>query len=201
MKTKATNRLTQRQRLTSIRDIEKKYQVDLLLTYQTFSPDIRMEDLIGWQVQALNMMDKNSSCPRREDKRTVHAVYTHRDWFSGRTIFLQAIKYDNPKRFLLIRGVPSPSVLLSVISSMTSIGGWTRDCLIFDIPRGYKNRDIHTTLKVASKIEGCKNIWVFLDWVPNIMDGLSWRFFICHMDEQQNTMSSLRELPLYVDSD
>lgn len=152
-------------------------------------PDYTIDYMLGWQLEAIEMMNKNSSYvregirhaevtgktveyeagrPTDDPRRLVFVVLQDPDKAIGRTTFLNSIKHDNSKRFLIITGVPSRYQFLALSSNMIDAGEWNGDCVIFDVPRVYPDRDIHETLASCGDIQSCRNVWLFSDWVPEL---------------------------------
>jgi hypothetical protein len=181
-------------------------------------PEVGVGELVGWQVQALELMKSNTKrvldidcCAAQEEpkciprlivqsrfhEKKVHVVY-NREGHTGRTTFLKAVKYDKMADFIIFQGVPNHQDFLAEMKHLER-WGHTGYCIIFDIYRQYKHRDIYRTLEVASDNPNYHNIWVFTHWMPDIssISSQRWRIFTVTADFNKGMMSDL--IPLSLD--
>ena len=176
-----------------------------LMTRSLIEPDVKVTDLTGWQVDVMEIMKKNGlpiskkiiPVLRRntyDPKRAINVVRNQNNG-TGRSAFLDALKYTNPKRFLVFKGIPSEDRFSEVVNTQLQSKEWDGDCIIFDIPRAYKNRDIYRTLDAASGLRYCRNVWMFTDWWPDVttayMNNDNWSLWETYSVREQDHISDL----------
>lgn len=149
------------------------------------SPRVNIANFCGWQVQVRRLIKENSESNRRV--RTIN-VLKSRSRGTGRTTFLQTLKYSDPTLYLILEVIPPKGRFLEIVEAKEKTGEWSGACLIFDVPWGCtRSEGIYTTLMAASDLEWCPNVWVFSDWWPRVegtcMNSDCWSFFETSNDE------------------
>lgn len=186
------------------------------------SHPLRAQDLLGWQAQALALVNKNSSYvstrTETEDsdskivclsdlmygndpRRAIHFLYRRPDNRTGKNVFLNFMNNSDSTRVFIAEGMPRITVLTEQLDEARTEGTWSGDCLIFDLPTcplGYGPRYMPEVLAAVSKMNYCCNVWVFWDQFPNI-DEISirvehWRFFEIECDQRIGRILDLKPL-------
>lgn len=177
--------------------------------------DMKMEDLTQWQAQVLANMGAVPEPEHREDisvseKRerpihlsamqarhpsTINVVYNS-EGCTGRTTFLNTIKYHNPESFIIFQGVPSCRDFDTEVRHWTNLG-FNGHCIVFDIHREFNNDRMYRTLELASDVH--RNVWVFTYRMPDLsrLSHQRWNIFTVHADVKNGIMSDL--IPLSLD--
>lgn len=195
-------------------------------------PNIKIEHFLRWQRGALEIMNKGSA-PRPDvpvlvdenpdddsqpinglgdlyfslGERFVHVVHDPKG-ASGKTAFIKALVFSNPKRFFMMQTIPNARDFATIIEGALQ-GGWTGDTLLFNMPRQQEDHKVHTTIECAvdafvtsTKYQGKtstwagRNIWIFTNTIPNPhrMTPDRWRYYSISADFQKNMMSNLRHM-------
>lgn len=173
-------------------------------------------NLGGWQREVLDMIKSNSdyvaptgkinstgvlsvrglSRPQDNKRRLVNIVRST-GRLVGRTFFLDVLKSTHPERFLILRGVPE-SLRFSEIAYIKRLSDeWNGDCVIFDVRKKCPIEQMIETLGAASRLSDCFNVWVFMDWWPEVHgDDLDpcWRFFQIASSIEDDLILTIKEV-------
>lgn len=135
------------------------------------TPVVVREDFFRWQLQVLDIMDKNSKVrpkgvrPKDTAKpgedvpilglskyadlttRMIHLVVDPVGG-AGKTAFVKALQHMDPKRFLVCQGVPQMRDFATIAQNALEVG-WTGDSVLFNLTRQQVDNKIHATLEAS----------------------------------------------------
>lgn len=153
---------------------------------------VPVTDFQGWQMQAYNIMQRNS-WPLNSGAHRINLVYDDRG-YTGKYTFVKSLLKSDASRFLVIHynhdGIKIEDLAKEARAAKKK--GWTGDsCIVIAVLEGL-DADSCRALEMA--IEGLTlvkyethfaeywqpvNIWVFTRQVPNLLSSIasSWRVF------------------------